>query len=166
MCAGSGCSPSVSRRWLFASVASVVSVLASGCRSKKEPQLIDLADLDRIKVGEAVRLRELLKEPAEQVCLLTPYRDRLDETEPLSSQVNAHLKAIGLRLQDNGFALVAVNGDKASVQILSRSRRYMAAWHEGAGRILKRLGCASPDRVLVTLVQDPLWPTLVFGEER
>lgn len=155
----------MSRRWLLVSICSVALALA-GCWSKKQPQVIDLADLDRIKVGEVVRLRDLLKEPAEQVCLLSPYRDRLDETEPLSQLVNAHLKAVDLTLHDNGFALVVVNGDNVSVQIISGARHDIDTWHEGARRVLKRLGCASADRVLVTLVQDPLWPRLVFGEER
>jgi hypothetical protein len=157
--------PLVSRRWLFASICSVPLALAGGCRPKKEPQMIDPADLDRIKIGEVVRLRELLREPAEQVCLLAPYRDRLEETEALSHQVNAHLTAMDLMLQDGGFALVFVNGDKVSVQLLSEARHDITVWHEGVGRIFKRLGCASADRVLMTKVQD-LWPKLVFGEER
>lgn len=159
-------SPLISRRRLLASVCSAPLVLAGGCRLKKQPQLVDPADLDRIKVGDVVRLRELLREPAEQVCLLTPYRDRLEETEPLSHQVNAHLAAIGLTLQDNGFALVLVNGDKVSVQNLSEVRHEIVRWHEGAGRILKPFDCASVDRVFVMNVIDPLRPRLVFGEQR
>jgi hypothetical protein len=158
--------PLVSRRWLVAGICSVSPALASGCRSKKEPLIIDPTDLDRINAGEVVSLRALLRQPAEQVCLLTPYRDRLEEVEPLSHQVNPHLKAMNLTLQDGGFALVFVNGDKVSVQRLSEVRHDIVAWHEGAGRILKSLGCASVDRVLVTKVIDPLWPRLVFGEER
>jgi hypothetical protein len=158
--------PLVSRRWLLVGICSVPLALAGGCQRKKGPQVIDPTDLDRIKAGEVVRLRALLREPANQVCLLTPYRDRLEETEPLSRQVNPHLKAMNLMLQDGGFALVFVNGDKVSVQILSGARHDIVAWHEGAGRILKWLGCASVDRVLVTKVIDPLWPRLVFGEER
>src|SRR5919106_2127139 len=68
---------------------------------RPDPQMIDPSDLAKIQIGEVIRLRELLKVPAERVCLLTPYRDRLDETEPLGDLVNAHLKAMGLRLQDN-----------------------------------------------------------------
>jgi hypothetical protein len=156
----------VSRRRLLAGICSVPPALAGGCRRKNEPQVIDPTDLDRIKAGEVVRLRSLVREPAEQVCLLTPYRDRLEETEPLSRQVNPHLKAMNLMLQDGGFALVFVNGDEVSVQLLSGARHDIVAWHEGAGRILKWLGCARVDRVLVTKVIDPLWPRLVFGEER
>jgi hypothetical protein len=134
---------------------------------RPDPQMIDPSDLAKIQIGDVIRLRELLKVPAERVCLLTPYRDRLDETEPLADLVNARLKAMGLRLQDNGFALVIVNGDQVTVQrIGGRKPYYLAAWHEGAGRILKRLHCADADRVFVTKVVDPLWPTLVFGEER
>ena len=66
--------------------------------------------------------------------MLTPYRDRLEETEPLSHQVNPHLKAMNLMLQDGGFALVFVNGDKVSVQLLSGMRHDIVAWHEGAGK--------------------------------
>lgn len=137
-----------------------------GCWSRKESQIVDPADLDRIKVGEVVRLRELLKEPGETVCLLVPYRDRLEETEPLSHQVNAHLKAMKLTLGDGGFALVLINGEKVSVQTLSAARHHMTFWHEAAGRILRRLGCASVDRVLVARVVDPFRPALIFGEER
>jgi hypothetical protein len=156
-----GC-PLLDRRRLLSLISGIPLVSVGGCWSRNEPQIVDPADLDRIRAGEVVRLRELLKEPAEQVCLLTPYRDRLDETERLSHRVNAHLKAIDLTLQDGGFALVVVNGDKISVQLLSR-RSDLTNWHEAAGRITKRLGCANVDRVLVTRVYDH-W--LVFAEER
>lgn len=136
-------------------------------QERPDPQMIDPADLAKIEIGDVVRLSNLLKAPAERACLLTPYRDRLDETEPLADLVNAHLKAMGLRLQDNGFALVVVNGNQVTVQHLGGKKPYyLAAWHEGAGRILKRLHCADADRVFVTKVTDPLWPTLVFGEKR
>jgi hypothetical protein len=135
-------------------------------REQEGQVLIDPSELAKIQVGDVVRLSQLLKEPAETVCFLTPYRDRLDETEALSDRVNTHLDAMRLRLSGSVFALVFVNGDKVSVQRLSDRRLYIAAWHEGAGRIAKRLGCASANRVLVTKVTDPLWPTLIFGEER
>jgi hypothetical protein len=155
----------VPRRWFCRGICSVPFALAMGCREEKEPRIINLSDLQKIQIGDVVRLSELLKQPAEKICFLSPYRDRLQESEPLSHQVNAHLKAMGLMLQDGGFALVSVNGDKVSVQRLSGARQYIVAWHEGAGRILKPLGCANADRVLVTKVHD-LWPALVFGEER
>jgi hypothetical protein len=153
---------------VFCKTALVFGVIAMLVDWKRpDPQLIDPSDLAKTHVGEVIRLRDLLKVPAEKVCLLTPYRDRLDETEPLGDLVNAHLKAMAPRLQDNGFALVIVNGDQVTVQhIGGRKPYYLAAWHEGAGRILKRLHCADADRVFVTKVVDPLWPTLVFGEER
>lgn len=154
--------PLIRRRWFIASICCISVTSTGGCWSRKEPQLVDPADLDRIKAGEVVRLRELLKAPAEQVCLLTPYRDRLDEAEPLSRRVNAHLNAIDLELQDGGFALVFANSDKISVQRLI-GRHDLTNWHEAAGRISKRLGCANVDRVLVNRVYDG-W--LVFGEER
>ena len=155
--------PLLERRRLLSWIGSVPAASVGGCWSKKEPQVVDPADLDRIKVGEVVHLRELLKEPAEKVCLLTPYRDRLDETEPLSQQVNDHLKAMNLSLQDNGFALVFVNGDKISVQRLTGVRSSLTYWHEAVGRIFKRLGCANVDDVRVTRTYD-FW--LVFGERR
>jgi len=137
----------------------------AGCWPKKERQIIDPADLDKIKLGDVVRLSDLLKEPAEKVCLLSPYLDRLDETEPLAGQVNAHLKAIELTLERGAFALVLVNGDKVSVQLLGAARHNMHRWHEGGGRIGKRLGCADVDRVLVTRVHD-LWPALIIVEQK
>jgi len=151
----------IDRRRLLLCLCGVPVVSAGGCESRKEP-LVDPADLDRIKVGEVVRLRELLKVPAEQICLLTPYRDRLDETEALSHWVNAHLKAMDLTLQDGGLALVVVNGDRISVQCLT-GRDDVTNWHEAAGRISKRLGCANVERVLVIRVYDH---SLVFAEER
>lgn len=153
---------------IFCTMALVLGVIAMLLDwEPPDPELVDPSDLAKIQIGDVVRLRELLKVPAERVCLLTPYRDRLDETEPLGDLVNAHLKAMGLRLQDNGFALVIINGDQVTVQRIGGRKPYhLAAWHEGAGRILKRLHCADVDRVLVTKVVDPLWPMLVFGEER
>jgi len=119
--------------------------------------------LNRIGVNEVIRLRDLLEQPAQHVCLLAPYRDRLEENEPLSRQVNAHLVAMNLTLHDSGFALVIVNGDKVNVQILSVARHNIMFWHEAVQRIAKPLGCAQVDRVLVTRTYDG-W--LVFGEER
>ena len=147
----------------FALVLGVIAMLLDW--EPQDPQIIDPSDLAKIQIGDVVRLSDLLKEPAEKVCFLTPYRDRLEETEPLSQQVNAHLKAVDLRLEDGGFALVFVSGDKVTVQRLSGTRHNIATWHEGAGRILKPLGCSDVDRILATKVHD-LWPALVFGEKR
>jgi hypothetical protein len=154
----------VSRQSLVASVC-CAAITVAGCWPKKEPQIIDPADLDKITLGDVVRLSDLLREPAEKVCLLSPYLDRLDETEPLAGQVNAHLKAMDLTLQRGAFALVLVKGDKVSVQLLGAARHNMQRWHEAAGRVAKRLGCADADRVLVTKVHD-LWPALVIVEEK
>lgn len=158
--------PLVPRRWLCRGICSIPLALATGCRREEnDPQVIDPADLDRIKLGDVVRLSELLKEPAEKVCLLRPYRDRLMHTEPLSDQVNAYLKQKGIWLDEGEFALVYVDGDKVTVQRLLAPRHALVGWHEGAGRLVKELGCSTPDRILVTRVHD-LWPMLVFGEQR
>lgn len=127
-----------------------------------ELQMIDPSDLARLQIGDAARLSDLLKEPAEKVCFLTPYHYRLAETEPLSEQVNAHLKAIDLYLDDNGFALVFVNGGKVSVQRV----RKVSIWHpwdQEASRIFKPLGCATVDRALVARSSSGY---LIFGEQR
>ena len=131
-----------------------------------EPQMIDPSDLAKLRIGDAARLSELLKEPAEKVCFLTPYRDRLAEAEPLSQQVNAHLKAIDLYLDDNGFALVFVNGDKVGVQRLGRKPNPVSIWHpwdQEASRLFKPLGCTSVDRALVARSSSGY---LIFGEQR
>jgi hypothetical protein len=127
-----------------------------------DSELIDPSDLAKVQIGNVVHLSGLLKEPAEKVCLLTPYRDRLEETEPLSQQVNAHLKAVDLYLDDNGFALVFVNGDGVRVQRV----RKVSTWHpwdQQVSRIFKPLGCSSVDRALVARSSTGY---LIFGEQR
>lgn len=129
-------------------------------------QLIDPSALAKIQIGDVVRLSELLKEPAEQVCFLGPYQNKLAETEPLSQQVNAHLKAIGFELLDNGFALVFVHGDKVSVQYLNVGPNNVSIWfpwHQDVSRIFKPLGCAGVERALVTKSDGN---SLLFGEQR
>jgi len=82
-----------SRRWHCAGISCLLLVLIVGCSSKEE-QMIDPTDLQNIKLGQVVHLSGMLKKPAEAVCVLTAYRDRLDDNEPLSRQVNAHLAAM------------------------------------------------------------------------
>jgi hypothetical protein len=129
-----------------------------------DPPLIDPSDLEKIQVGDVVRLSELLKEPTEKVCFLTPYQNRLNEAEPLSQLVNAHLEAIGFELLDNGFALVFVHGDKVSAQRLDSPNRVSDwhPWHQEASRIFKPLGCTSVERALVTRSSSTY---LIFGEQ-
>ena len=130
-----------------------------------DPQMIDPSDLAKIQVGEVIRLSELLKDPAEKVCLLTPYQNSLNEAEPLSQLVNAHLKAIGFELLDNGYALVFVHGDKVSAQRIDSPNRVSDwhPWHQEASRIFKPLGCASVERAFVTRSSSTY---LIFGEQR
>ncbi|WP_422001847.1 hypothetical protein [Reyranella sp.] len=153
------------RRRLLANLCAV-PLLASGCRSKKrEIEVIDPADLDRIRVGDVVRLRDLLKRPAERVCQLRSYASRIDEKEPFSDRINAHLKAMGPYVPEGTHALIFVDDKKVRVQLFLLGRHRIQSWHEGAGRIASPLHCADVDRVIVTRVHD-LWPTLVFGVER
>ncbi|CAN5761302.1 hypothetical protein BH11PSE3_BH11PSE3_02000 [soil metagenome] len=157
--------PSTSRRWLYVIICFLSLAAIGGCRPRQEVRIVDPAEFDVIKVGEVIPLRGLLKKPVDQICLLSPYRDRLDDAEPLSRLVNDRLKQISLELQDGAFGLVFVSGDEVEVQLLSGARYNIVPWHESAGRILKPLGCARTERIFVTKVQD-LWPALVFGEER
>jgi hypothetical protein len=135
------------------------------CCSPKHDQIIDPKDLENIKLGEVVRLSGLLKRPAEAVCVLAAYRDRLDEGEPLSRQVNAHLTAMKFGLHKGGWALVFVDGDKVSVQTFKERDHNMVTWHEGVPRNFKPVQCTSVARALVTKV-DNFWPALIIGEER
>ena len=148
----------------FALVAGVIAMLLDW--EPAEPQMIDPSDLTKIQIGDIVRLSELLKSPAEKVCFLTPYQNRLAETEPLSRLVNAHLKAIDLYLDDNGFALVFVNRDKVRAQRIGKKPNPVSTWHpwnQGVSRIFKPLGCATVERALVT--RSPSGH-LLFGEQR
>ena len=77
-----------SRRWRSAGLGCLLLVLFVGCSSKEE-QIVDPRDLQNIKLGEIVHLSGMLKKPAQAVCVLTAYRDRLNEEEPLSRRVNA-----------------------------------------------------------------------------
>lgn len=132
----------------------------------QDAQMFDPSDLAKMQIGDVVRLSELLKEPAEKICFLTPYQDRLEEAEPLSQQVNAYLEAIDLRLEDGGFALVFVKGDKVSVQRPGRGLNPISTWHpwnQEGSRIFKPLGCTTIDRALVFRSSSG---HLLFGEQR
>ncbi len=132
----------------------------------EDAQMFDPSDLAKMQIGDVVRLRDLLKESAEKVCFLSPYQDRLKKEELLSRQVNAHLDAIGLRLEDGGFALVFVKGDKVSVQRPGRGLNPIATWHpwnQEISRIFMPFGCTTIDRALVIKSSSG---HLLFGERR
>jgi hypothetical protein len=154
----------LSRQLLSRGICCLLLVLIVGC-SSKEQQIIDPKDLENIKLGEVVRLSGLLKRPAEAVCVLAAYRDRLDDGEPLSRQVNAHLTAMKFGLHEGGWALVFVDGDKVSVQTFKERDHNMVTRHEGVPRNFKPVQCTSVARALVTKV-DNFWPALIIGEER
>jgi hypothetical protein len=153
-----------SRRSFWAGICWGFLALIVGC-SPKEPEMIDPRDLEKIKLGEVVRMSEMLKRPAEAVCVLAAYRDRLDETEPFSRQVNAQLTAMNFTLHEGGWALAFVNGAKVDVQTFKQRHHYMVTWHEGVPRNFKPVHCTSVARALVTKV-DNFWPALIIGEER
>lgn len=129
---------------------------------RPDPPMIDPSDLAKLQVGDAARLGDLLKEPAEKVCFLTPYRNRLEETDSLSQQVNAHLKAIDLYLDDNDFALVFVNGDKVRIQRVRKVSTW-SPWDQEASANFKPFGCATLDRAVVARSSNGY---LIFGEQR
>jgi len=140
-------------------------VVIVGCSSKEE-QMIDPNDLANIKLGEVVRLSGMLKKPAEAVCALNDYAGRLDEKEPLSRRVNAHLTAMKFALDEGRWALVFVDGDKVNVQTFRKSRLNFVPRHEGVPRNFKPVDCTSVPRALVTKVEYIFAPTLILGEER
>ena len=128
--------------------------------------MVDPKDLKNIKLGEVVRLSEMLKKPAEGVCVLTPYRGRLDEDEPLSRQVNTHLTAINYFGDTDGAqAFVFVSGDTVTVQAVSTPGVNIVAHHEGVPRTFKPVQCTTVARALLTKV-DSFVASLLLGEER
>ncbi len=153
-----------SRRWRSAGLGCLLLVLFVGCSSKEE-QIVDPRDLQNIKLGEIVHLSGMLKKPAQAVCVLTAYRDRLNEEEPLSRRVNAHMTAKKFALHEGAWALAFVDSEKVSVQTFSDRKYYMVTSHEGVPRNFKPVQCMSVARALVTKVEN-LWPALIFGEER
>ena len=157
-------SPS-SRQLLPRGICCLLLVLIVGC-SSKEQQFIDPKDLENIKLGEVVHLGGLLKRPAEAVCALNDYAGRLDEKQPLSRQVNAHLTAMKFAVDEGDWALVFVNGDRVDVQVFRRSRIDFIPRHEGVPRNFKAVDCTSVPRALVTKVEYIFTPTLILGEER
>jgi|SRR5882757_3787607 len=153
-----------SRQLLSRGICCLLLVLIVGCNSK-EQQNIDPKDLENIKLGEVVHLSGMLKRPAQAVCALADYEARLEEKEPLSRQVNAHLTVMKFALDEGHWALVFVNGDKVDVQVFRRSRLDFVRRHEGVPRNFKAVDCTSVTRALVTKV-DPFVPALILGEER
>jgi hypothetical protein len=128
--------------------------------------MIDPRDLENIKLGEVVPMSEMLKRPADAVCVLTAYRDRLDEEkEPLGHQVNAHLAATNFTLHEGRWALAFVSNDKVSMQTFKERTHYVVPRHEGVPRNFKPIDCTSVARALVTKVEF-VGPALIFGEER
>lgn len=139
--------------------------LMVGCKPN-DPQVIDPKDLQAIRLDEVVRVQGLLKRPAEAVCVLTPYVARLDETEPLSRQVNAHLAAIDyFGADDSAQAFVFVNGDTVTVQRVNATGVDLGAWHEGVLRVIKPVQCTAVAQAVLMKV-DPFVPTLILGEAR
>ncbi len=155
----------LSRRWRRAGIGCLLLVLIVGCSSKEE-QMIDPTDLANIKLGQVVRLSGMIKKPTEAVCALNDYAWRLDEKEPLSRQVNAHLTAMKFALDEGRWALVFVNGDKVNVQTFRKSRLNFVPRHEGVPKNFKPVDCTSVARALVTKVEYIFTPTLILGEER
>ena len=143
----------------------VVLMLTAGCGSQ-EPQVIDPKDLQNIKLGEVVRVDGPLKKPAEAICVLTPYRSRLDEREPLSQLVNTHLKGIKyFGDTESAQAFVFVNGDAVTVQPVRTPGVTIVAHHEGALRLIKPVQCTAVARAVLTKV-DSFVPALVLGEAK
>lgn len=108
----------------------------------------------------------MIKKPAEAVCVLTPYRDALDEREPLSRQVNAHLRAMKYAGGEGDAAFVFVNGETVTVQTFRMSSRLrIIPHHEGVPRNFRSVDCTRVARALVTKV-DSFVPALILREER
>lgn len=137
----------------------------AGCKPK-DPEVIDPKDLQAIESGQVVPVDGLLRIPAEAICVLTPYRHRIDEAEALSRQVNAYLDAIEyFGLSDGAQAFVFVNGDKVIVQRVRAASVHIIPHHEGVLRIIKPVQCTTVARAVLMKV-DPFVPSLILGEAR
>jgi hypothetical protein len=77
--------------------------------------------MQNIKVGEAVRLSALIKRPMDAVCVLYPYQPSLNEQDPLSLKINAHLSATHYSADEGHWALIIVEGDRVLVEKFKRS---------------------------------------------
>jgi hypothetical protein len=131
---------------------------------RKETQVVDLNDLMRIQLGEIVHLSELLKQPAEMVCVLPPYTDKVDAEQPHSEQINAYLKSVNY-MATEGWAMLFVNGDTVMLQTFGAQPITATRWHEGRPKGFKPVQCASVARAIVIKV-DSFAPSLMLGEER
>jgi hypothetical protein len=132
-----------------------------------EAQTIDPKDLENIKVGELVRVSDLLKKKVDAVCVLRPYQDSLYGSTPIDLLVNAYLKKINYREDEGHWAFIFLDDDKVTMQRFARSERLdIASGDASLPRKFKAVACASAAQARVIKLPASNRTYLIFGEPR
>ncbi len=115
---------SAARRTFFVGMSWFFFAPLLGCDFGDEPQMISRSDLlEKIKIGEAVRVSNLVSKTVETICVLYPYQDLVSESMPHANKINAHLKVTNYIADEGHWAFVFVENDAVVVSKYKRSEK-------------------------------------------
>ena len=146
---------------------SLILALACGCDSRDET-MVGRSDLESIEIGEMVKLKRLLKKPAEAVCVLDSHQGSLSDTKgPLAEKINAYLAKKHYVDDDLLWGFVFVEGNSVAVQVFETSERLgLCKGRPNLSKEMRAVECASAGDAVVTRVYRFGGPCLLFGQAR
>jgi hypothetical protein len=121
--------------------------------------------LQAMKTGEIVRLTDIVKEPANAVCVLTPYENVISEKNELARRANTHLMSSKYEADEGHWAIVVISDEAVRVHRFKRSRHLdLDLGYEGSPFGFKPARCASMGRGAILKFDRKDRPTVVLGE--
>jgi len=142
--------------------------LVCACDPNDDEPMISRSDLENVRVGEVVKVKPLLKQPAESVCVLHPHQESLSETQgPLAEKVNAQLAKKHYVDDDPLWALVFVDGGTVTVQVFDTSDKLsLCGGPRNLSKEVREVECTVASDARVTRAYRFGGPCLLFGEAR
>lgn len=133
---------------------------------KQEQKIVDLNKLRDLGELQTAPVGQILKTPAELVCVLGIYQLEVRDDGPLRDRVNALLKNANFGIfGERTWFFVVVHGDTAIVQKIyeHRDQLYLATGSTGLPDTFKPVECTTVDRGRIMKVRESM---VSLGEER
>ncbi len=159
---------SIGRRRPLLASCGLLLALVCACDPDGDEPMISRSDLENVKVGDVVKVKPLLKLPAESGCVLHPHQESLSETNGrLADKVNAQLAKKHYVDDDPLWALAFLDGGTVTVQVFETSEKLsLCRGPRSLSKEIREVECTVADDARVTRAYRFGGPCLLFGEAR
>lgn len=97
-------------------------IFLAGCRISSSKEEIFQTRLEQTPIGKAVPVSAIIKTPFDQICILYPYVDKLNESDPKSGKIDEFLVRRGYVADEGHWAFVWADKEKIAMIEVDRDQ--------------------------------------------